>query len=844
MKSSDNTLLLAGLFVLIVVIIALIVYYTRPGETKISEQTSDDTPLKVENLTFTRTLNPDPSVGDGVSGYTIEPYGVEYVGKSDYNELSRNVTFTMKWSNAPGFNNVVKGFEVEHWVRDTSTTSKYVKKKTYNYYATLAKVGTDGPVVDFKDFKENKVNMICSDGNVGANVGKCTYSVVGDNAFKLFAVTAKTDTTFSIADSGTHTRVILYNGIGDNLNTDDKLADNHALKISTNQLSVTLSMTTPDISYHIPTKPTDTTSRTIIDKTVYSISSSDGTNISSLVKQFGYKGGVYLTTQKGSGGKRFTFTFEDGDILGYKKDNTFVKQTTATTDTEKFIFEIVDRKKTQGKIRQAASRFLGATAKGIGNPETVRTTAEKDRKYLSFNTDGKLKLYKQKDSGLTQAIFNGFTWTFNTRIADSLTMPTGQINESRTGDCVAISGDYALVGQPGFNGDRGRVVAYTRNPSGKWIMGTTFALPIRSDPPGMFGSSISIDGDYAVIGEPGANRVYIVKKVNGVWQFASDKMVKITPTDGGGGFFGGSVSISGNYMVIGEPSNNKVHLYWIKDISKVETITGLGGNFGGSVSISGDRIIVGAKMDGTDGAGSVSIYKFNKRDLSINSNVNSADTKKIVGIPWKDSVTGALEKKLYFGTSVAIQGEYAFVGAPGFNKNNGRVYVFKLGTDGGWTRENNKARDYYTGKPVIGSGNATTAYDTIEHPQTSNLADGEEIAEKMYFGKELDISGNKLVISSGGGDGGGGENNVRIYTRSATKMWNDRETDNVPVKLIEPPIKSKNIVGSPGGSLFGYSVSIDGDYVIIGEPKKKNGTATVDSREVDIIGGASYITEV
>ena len=837
MKSSDNTLLLAGLFVLIVVIIALIVYYTRPGETKISEQTSDDTPLKVENLTFTRTLNPDPSVGDGVSGYTIEPYGVEYAGSADYNELSRNVTFTMKWSNAPGFNDVVKGFEVEHWVRDTSTTSKYVKKKTYDYYATLVKVGPDGPVVDFKDFKENKVNMICSDGNVGANIGKCTYSVVGDNAFKLFAVTAKTDTTFSIADSGTHTRVILYNGIGDNLNTDAKLASDHALKISTNQLSVTLSMTTPLVSYHTPTKPTDTTSRTIIDKTVYSISSWDGTNISSLVKQFGYKGGAYLTTQKGSGGKRFTFTFEDGDILGYKKDNTFVKQTTATTDTEKFIFEIVDRKKTQGKIRQAASRFLGATAKGIGQPETVPTnTAEKDRKYLSFNTDGKLKLYKQKDSGLTQAIFNGFTWTFNTRIADSLTMPTGQINESRTGDCVAISGDYALVGQPNFNGSKGRVVAYTRNPSGEWIMGTTFALPIRSGgPPGMFGSSISIDGDYAVIGEPGANRVYIAKKVNGVWDFGklspgasvpSNNMVKITPpsSSAADGFFGGSVSISGNYMVIGESRNNKVHLYSLKDtLLKAETINGSSGFFGGSVSISGDRIIVGARMDGTDKAGSVSIYKFNKRDLSI------TDTKKIAGIPWGD------EEKLYFGTSVAIQGEYAFVGAPGFNKNNGRVYVFKSGADG-WTRENSKASAYYTGKPKNGTGNATTAYDTIEHPQTSNLADGEEIAEKMYFGRELDISGNKLVISSRGGDGGGGENNVRIYTRSATKMWNDRETDNVPVKLIEPPIKSKNSIGSPGGTQFGYSVSIDGDYVIIGEPNKTVGTAAG--------AGASYITEV
>ena len=76
MKSSDNTLLFVGLFVLIVVIIALIVYYTRPGESKTPDQTSGTTELKIENLSLTRTLNPDPSVGNGVSGYTIEPYGI------------------------------------------------------------------------------------------------------------------------------------------------------------------------------------------------------------------------------------------------------------------------------------------------------------------------------------------------------------------------------------------------------------------------------------------------------------------------------------------------------------------------------------------------------------------------------------------------------------------------------------------------------------------------------------------------------------------------------------------------------------------------------------------------
>jgi len=216
MKSSnDNTPLLVGLFVLAAIIIALIVYYTRPGETKTSEQTSDTTTeLTVENLTFERTLNPDPSVGNGngVSGYTIEPYGIEYnTDKVDYKELSQNVTFTMSWTNSPGFNGVVKGFKIEHYVKpdptDTVPTPESVKEQDLIKKTTAVSPET----ISISDFGA------CTAKIVSIATGDNAYSVIGQNSFKLYAVVQEVDKTFDWGTSNTQKDVLLYDGTNETL---------------------------------------------------------------------------------------------------------------------------------------------------------------------------------------------------------------------------------------------------------------------------------------------------------------------------------------------------------------------------------------------------------------------------------------------------------------------------------------------------------------------------------------------------------------------------------------------------------------------------------------------------
>lgn len=370
MKSSnDNTPLLVGLFVLAAIIIALIVYYTRPGETKTSEQTSDTTELTVENLTLSRTLNPDPSVSSGTSGYTIEPYGIEYAtgatGDVQYKALSKNVTFTMDWTNSPGFTDVVKGFKIKHYVKATGATSYPT-----NANQTLLKKTTavSPETISISDFGECTAKIV-SDGN---------YLVIGQNSFKLYAVVQEVDKTFDWGTSNTQKDVLLYDGTAETTEPPE-------LKISKDQLSVTLTMTSAETISYTPESITSTTTSTSIEKDPYKITNNTATlNIE--------RKGVYLTLIPDTMGKHFNFTYEDGDYL---RDDLTKGPVTTTNGKTKFKFEIVDKEGSVGKIRK-----VGTT-----------TTTDSNSEFLS--SDGTtLKLYTKTHQDLNATRFAGFNWTF------------------------------------------------------------------------------------------------------------------------------------------------------------------------------------------------------------------------------------------------------------------------------------------------------------------------------------------------------------------------------------------------------------------------------------------------
>lgn len=101
MKTSSG-LLLGVLFTLVVVIIAVVIYFnTRPEEEKpkpVNDPGPSPTLPTISDLIIAQTFSPD-----GNEPYTIEPYTIEPYTPSDIIGLSKNVSFTLTWKNGSGF---------------------------------------------------------------------------------------------------------------------------------------------------------------------------------------------------------------------------------------------------------------------------------------------------------------------------------------------------------------------------------------------------------------------------------------------------------------------------------------------------------------------------------------------------------------------------------------------------------------------------------------------------------------------------------------------------------------------------------------------------------------------
>ena len=191
-------------------------------------------------------------------------------------------------------------------------------------------------------------------------------------------------------------------------------------------------------------------------------------------------------------------------------------------------------------------------------------------------------------------------------------------------------------------------------------------LPIDGAPGDEFGQSVSISGDYAIVGarwddDNGmmSGSAYIFQRDGSNWI----EEQKLLATDGAeGDWFGHSVSISGDCVIVGAVGDDDYGLVsgaayifrregtsWIEDQKLTSSDGAQGDNFGMSVSISGDYAILGAPFDDDNGMMSGSAYIF-RRDSTI-----WLEEEKLT------ASDGAAED--LFGFSVSISGDYAIVGA-------------------------------------------------------------------------------------------------------------------------------------------------------------------------------------
>ena len=265
---------------------------------------------------------------------------------------------------------------------------------------------------------------------------------------------------------------------------------------------------------------------------------------------------------------------------------------------------------------------------------------------------------------------SGATWMLQQELTASDT--TGYFGES-----VSISGDYLIVGAWVTEEQRGTAHVFRRSGT-TWTEEQKLTASNRA-PWSHFGESVSISGDYAVVGAPLADSrgsAYVFRRSGTTWT----EEQKIRPTGNAvGDYFGGSVSISGDCVVVGASrfdgtGDNSGFAYvfrrsgttWMEEQKLVASQGSASDNFGGSVSISGDYVVVGASQDDDNGSHSGSAYVFGRSGTTwIEQKLQASD--------------GAAND--YFGNSVAVSGDRVVVGAFARTKDyeaEGAVYLFTL----------------------------------------------------------------------------------------------------------------------------------------------------------------------
>jgi len=248
------------------------------------------------------------------------------------------------------------------------------------------------------------------------------------------------------------------------------------------------------------------------------------------------------------------------------------------------------------------------------------------------------------------------------------------------GFSVSISGDYALIGSPyDDDGGDGSGSAYVFKRSGSsW---TELAKLTASDAASLdyFGRSVSIDGDYALVGAIGnddngdtSGSTYVFKRSGSTWT----EQVKLTASDGDPfDSFGHSVSIDGDYALIGakgyDGAIGAAYVFkrsgstWTEEAILTASDGDYIDDFGWSVSINGYRALIGAVYDDDHGAESGSAYVFKRsgstwtEEAKLTASDADADDR--------------------FGFSVSIDGDYALIGAKGNDDDgdgSGSAYVF------------------------------------------------------------------------------------------------------------------------------------------------------------------------
>jgi hypothetical protein len=269
------------------------------------------------------------------------------------------------------------------------------------------------------------------------------------------------------------------------------------------------------------------------------------------------------------------------------------------------------------------------------------------------------------------------------------------------GSSIALEGDTAVIGatdEPGA----GHAYVFSRDPAtGVWTQAAHLVPTVRPNGRASFGVSVAIHGDTVVVGAPETSEILTAQpppNVGTAYIYARNQggpnawgqVATLAGSDAvSGDLFGRSVAVNGDRVVIGAPhtwfgipiktpgvayvfSRNQGGPDMWGEVAKLSASDAVGGDaFGWSLALNEETLIVGATgFHATAPGGAAYVFVPDSQGPSW------TETLKLTpGDPQSDDG---------FGSSIALSGSTAIVGAPGLAS----AYIFGFDPQGPipWTQ--------------------------------------------------------------------------------------------------------------------------------------------------------------
>lgn len=304
----------------------------------------------------------------------------------------------------------------------------------------------------------------------------------------------------------------------------------------------------------------------------------------------------------------------------------------------------------------------------------------------------------------------------------------------------------------------------------------------QSDPagPDRFGNVLDIDSTVAVIGAPRDNdpqfgvgeygAAYVYRLERGTW---TEEAKLTAPQREFYAWFGRSVAVAGDVVLASirndqATADGAVYAYrwgsgaWTQETKLTASDRQGGHNFGSALALDGDVALVGAPYRSESGSGEGAVYVF-----------------RYAGRQWSEEAIltpGDPSTSKYFGSSVALSGDRALIGAWGespqeVGQNAGAAYVFE--------------------------------YDGQSWSERQKL-DASDATAQAQFGLSVALDGDRALLGAPLDNQLGGGAGAAYVFHFDGAAWSEE------AKLLASD--------HSGFNLFGSAVALEGGYAVVGAP--------------------------